>query len=310
MASYSYARYLSSKKTVDDRALNRQVADRLRSALTPHPAPRILEIGAGLGTMVARMIDWQLVSRAEYVLLDADATSLQEACGWLSDWAQRQHHDTEAEPDGLRIRTKAGANVGVTMCHMDLEAYLDSAEARRQSVDLLVANAFLDLVDLPYFLPRLFELIVPEGLFWFTINFDGETIFQPEHPCDDALLAVYHRSMDQRVRNGRSAGDSQCGRRLFGHLRAAGAEILAAGASDWVVFAPQGRYIADEAYFLSSIVHTIHDELTGWSDVDQEALKEWVNLRMSQISAGDLTYIAHQLDFVGRTSPRASASSP
>src|SRR5580693_2422876 len=52
-----YARYLAAKTTVDDRALNRQVLTEL-CRLMPAGAPRVLEVGAGLGTMVARLMDW------------------------------------------------------------------------------------------------------------------------------------------------------------------------------------------------------------------------------------------------------------
>ena len=45
-----YARYLAAKTTVDDRALNRHVLAELRR-LMPAGAPRVLEVGAGLGTM-------------------------------------------------------------------------------------------------------------------------------------------------------------------------------------------------------------------------------------------------------------------
>jgi hypothetical protein len=40
--------------------------------LMPAGAPRVLEVGAGLGTMVARLLDWGVVGAGEYVLLDAD----------------------------------------------------------------------------------------------------------------------------------------------------------------------------------------------------------------------------------------------
>jgi len=70
--SFSNARYLASKKTVDDRALNKDVIERLRAelALIPGGAPRILECGAGLGTMIARLVDWGVIARAEWWLLD------------------------------------------------------------------------------------------------------------------------------------------------------------------------------------------------------------------------------------------------
>ena len=69
--TFGYARYLAAKTTVDDRALNRPVLAELRR-LMPAGAPRVLEVGAGLGTMVARLMDWGVVSAGEYILLDAD----------------------------------------------------------------------------------------------------------------------------------------------------------------------------------------------------------------------------------------------
>src|SRR3974390_2635436 len=56
-ATLDYARYLAAKTTVDDRALNRHVLSELRR-LMPPGAPRVLEVGAGLGTMGARLLDW------------------------------------------------------------------------------------------------------------------------------------------------------------------------------------------------------------------------------------------------------------
>src|SRR5687768_5233484 len=82
-------RYLSSKKTVDDRALNQGVMARLRSELAAlgHQPLQVLEIGAGLGTMVARLAEAQVVSRARYQLFDVDAKLLREARTWLLSWA-------------------------------------------------------------------------------------------------------------------------------------------------------------------------------------------------------------------------------
>src|SRR4029078_11859535 len=100
---------------------------------------------------------------------------------------------------------------------------------------LLVSMSSLAPGAVPNVLPPLLRLVVPGGLIWFPINFDGETIFEPQHPDDALLMKIYHRSMDQRVRYGRTAGDSRTGRHLFRHLVDAGATVLAAGGSDWVV---------------------------------------------------------------------------
>ena len=85
-------------------------------------------------------------------------------------------------------------------------------------------------------------------------------------------------------------------------------DIVAAGSSDWVVFAGADGYPADEAYFLHHIIHTIGTALTGHSRVDPERLDSWVAQRHTQIEEDALLYIAHQLDVLGSV-PASSASS-
>jgi SAM-dependent methyltransferase len=289
-----YARYLSAKRTVDDRALNRHVLDRLRGELAALPAPRVLEVGAGLGTMVARLVEGGLIARGEYVLLDVDGALLADARAWLRAWASGRGLST-TEDDGLRIEG-AGVALSVRFREAELGALVAAGMA---PADLLVANAVLDLTEVPAILPRLFAL-APGGLYWFSINFDGETIFQPEHPEDERLMRLYHRSMDERVRYGRPAGESRTGRHLFGHLRAAGASVLAAGASDWVVHPSNGSYPADEAYFLLQIIDTIEEAMRQYPEVAPAALAGWVETRRRQVERGELFYLAHQLDYLGR----------
>jgi len=274
MAS-GYARYLAAKTTVDDRALNRHVLAELRR-LMPAGAPQVLEVGAGLGTMVARLLDWGAVSAGEYVLLDADRQLLDCSRRWLRDWAATRGLRSDLLPDGLRV-----GDLRVRLVHAELGSYLEAAHGA--PADVLIANAVLDLVDVPAVLPGLLRLLVPGGVYWFTIN--------------------YHRDMDERVRYGRPAGESRTGRRLFHYLRAAGAPALAAGSSDWVVSAgPDGNYPGDEAYFLRSILNTIRDALRNRHDrVEPAALADWLAERGRQLAAGELVYIAHQLDFVGRS---------
>ena len=86
-------------------------------------------------------------------------------------------------------------------------------------------------------------------------------------------------------------------------LMPAGAPALAAGSSDWVVTAgPDGSYPGDEAYFLRSILDTIQNALRSrqaW--VEPADVAEWLAVRGRQLATGELVYIAHQLDFVGRS---------
>jgi SAM-dependent methyltransferase len=290
-----YARYLSAKTTVDDRALNRQVLAEL-CRLMPAGAPRVLEVGAGLGTMVARLLDWGVLAAGEYILLDADRQLLECSRRWLLDWAAARGVHSDLLPDGLRV-----GDLRVRLVQAEIGGYLKAAHG--QLADVLIANAVLDLIDVPAILPGLLRLLVPGGVYWFSINYDGESVFAPGHPYDDQVMRAYHRDMDERIRYGRPAGESRTGRRLFHHLRDAGAPALAAGSSDWVVHpAPDGNYPADEAYFLHSILATIRDALRNRHDrVEPADLADWLVVRCRQLAAGELVYIAHQLDFVGRS---------
>jgi SAM-dependent methyltransferase len=294
MAS-GYARYLAAKTTVDDRALNRPVLAELRRLMPAGPS-RVLEIGAGLGTMVARLLDWGVVSTGEYILLDTDRLLLDRSRRWLGDWAAARGLRSDLRPDGLQL-----GELRVRLVHAELARYLETDDGAR--ADVLIANAVLDLVDVPAVLPGLLRLLVPGGVYWFTINYDGETIFAPGHPHDDQVLSAYHRDMDERVRYGRPAGESRTGRHLFHHLRAAGAPALAAGSSDWVVSAgPDGHYPGDEADFLLAILSTIEDALRSRPDrVDPADLAGWLAARRRQLATGELVYLAHQLDFTGRS---------
>jgi hypothetical protein len=301
MLTTPYSRYLLCKRTVDDRALNRHVLGRLRQELaSPRREPlRVFEIGGGLGTMVARLVDWNLVKRAEYHLLDVDAQLLADARAWLASWAKARGLACRVEAGSVRLQGEPDIDVTVRFVCAEIGDFLgDSATLPR--ADLLVANAFLDLVDVPAILPRLFGLPADGGLAWFTVNFDGDTILEPEHPDDALFLRVYHRSMDERVRHGRPAGDSRSGRHLFAHLRNAGASLLAAGASDWVVHAQPMGYPDDEAQFLRQIVDTITAELAQHPEIPPAGLAAWADLRRRQIDHAELVYIAHQIDFLGR----------
>jgi len=276
---YSFSRYLAAKQTVDDRALNELVWASLRAALPAGPLD-VLEIGAGTGTMLDRLTRRGLLAAGgRYTAIDADAGNIAEA-----------------------ERRLAGRSLPVVL---ELEAADVFAFARheqgRRNWDLLIAHAFLDLVDTQRLLPDLFALLRPGGLFYLTINFDGLTALEPpfDPEFDERVIALYHRTMDERLVGGQPAGDSRSGRRLLWQLPAAGAEILAAGASDWVVFGRDGRYPADEAYFLHHILHFFETSLAGRPELDAERFGRWLAARRAQIDAGELIYVAHQLDVCG-----------
>ena len=258
---FDFQRYLNAKQSVDDRALNRRVWDRLVSLHDPDG--RVIEIGCGTGAMARRMLNRGLVRPgASYLGVDID-------------------------PENIARARRAAAPQGMAFVQADFFELQPGAAA-----DLLVGAAFLDLVDLETALPALSRFMRPGGLAYFPITFDGVTLFEPRHPADARVLSAYHHSMDARP----GGGGSRTGRALCHALPEAGFEILAAGSSDWLVYPGEGgRYPADEAYFLGHILHFFEESCAGAA-----GLGDWLADRRRQVEGGELVFIAHQLDFLAR----------
>jgi hypothetical protein len=239
--------------------------------------------------MLERMVDWGLLARADYTALDAQVENIAVARQRLPHWAQARGDAFRMSEDGFSAAVHS-PGLDLTVRWTAAEVLDFAAHARGQQWDLLVAHAFL------------LRLVRPGGLCYFSLNFDGATLFEPawDLQLEEQIQALYHRTMDERQVDGRPSGDSRSGRHLFGLLRADGAEILASGASDWVVFAGAQGYVEDEAYFLQFILHTVHLALRGQPGLERGLLDGWLGKRLQQVESRELVYIAHQLDFLAR----------
>jgi SAM-dependent methyltransferase len=303
---WSFSRYLAAKTSVDDRALNRYVWNTLMESL-PRPESarplRILEVGAGIGTMVERWLTWSSIQDVHYTALDVNPANVVHMRHRLPAWATQSGWDCERNgDDGALMLTRADSVAVVAPVVNDFFALAAHHDCRR-CYDLLIAHAFMDLVDTRRAIAAVWSVLKPGGLFYATLVFDGATILLPtlEADLDATIVREYHATMDERVNErGEPSGDSCSGRHLLGHLVEARAPILAAGSSDWVVVPQQGAYPHDEAYFLHVIVETVSQALQGRAGLDQVALAEWIRARHAQIERGELIYIAHQLDVLAR----------
>ncbi|HEX9679894.1 MAG TPA: class I SAM-dependent methyltransferase [Anaerolineales bacterium] len=300
----SFIRYLAAKRSIDDQALNRQVWDVVWSHLgsgDPARPLRVLEVGAGIGTMIERILEWTRVQVASYTALDSQPGLLAEAEVRLRAWAAHRGWGAEAERAGRLAVQGDRRSIAVEFLAMEVFDALEGG-AVEGPWDLVLAHAVLDLLDLERTLAPLVARAAPGGILHFTLNFDGATIFAPPAAAqlEARLEHAYHATMDERRVSGQPTGGSRTGRLLFGALTAAGAEILASGASDWVVFPRQGAYTEDEATFLGAILDTVEEALRGRSEISSGELNSWLAARRGHLARGQLSYIAHQLDFAAR----------
>jgi SAM-dependent methyltransferase len=294
-AEGGFQRYLAAKRTVDDRALDRHVLDRLATEVERlndeigERALRVLDVGAGTGATLERLAERDVLPAAvEYTLVDREAANVDAARERLPQWAADAGHDVTEVDDGLRIanddrRIEIGFAVADAFEHVG-----------RDTWDLLVGQAFLDLFDTRHAFDALREALAPGGCWYFPITFDGGTVLSPpvDPTLDDRIERAFHAHIDD-------GGDSHAGRHLLAHATET-SEVLAAGGSDWVVHPRSGAYPADEGFFLRYIVDTIAGALDETDEFDPATLAGWAAARHRQIDRGELTYVAHQLDVLGR----------
>ncbi|SNR56073.1 hypothetical protein [Halorubrum vacuolatum] len=338
--NYSQERYLAAKRTVDDRALNRNVLDAFETEI--REATTIVEVGAGIGTMLQRLIEWDRLPAVEeltYTLVDVDGSSLTAAIRRLPEWAddrdevvavdtgvdrgaggnQVTEGDRTADDDRRSDRNRVAGETGHGACgdraHTEtvrLETDSGVVTVRAISADAMafladadpdavIGCAFLDLLREPA-VDELFARLPAGCLCYFPITFDGVTLFEPptRPDLDDRITERYHADMRRRA----NPGDPHAGRRLVTRATR-DHDLLAAGSADWVVApgledAPPDGYPADEAYFLGHIVETVRGALADDPAMDDDALAEWVADRHADIDAGRLIYLAHQLDVLLR----------
>jgi SAM-dependent methyltransferase len=299
---FNFSRYLEAKRSVDDRSLNRLVWETLLQSLpvTSVDKPlKVIEVGAGIGTMLARMVDWDLIQFADYTGIDLQAENIEYARHHLARWARGKGLSLEETQEGL-VFSGEDTRIEVNLVAADIFTFIQSTE--KMPCDLFVAHAFLDLVPLPNTIVQLFNWLQNDALFYFSINYDGLTVLEPviDETFDDLVLTLYHDTMKERNLNGQKYGDHQTGRHLLDYISQAGGSVLAAGGSDWIVHPIQGEYRPKEGYFLHYIINTIYHALYDHPLMDQERFSQWIDLRHQQVEQSKLVYIAHQVDFCGK----------
>jgi SAM-dependent methyltransferase len=281
-SSHDHARrrYLTAKRSVDDRARDRRVRGLLRRALPDRP--RVVEAGCGAGLSVPALYGWD-VTPASYRGVDTDAGIVAFARHLVPRVLRRHGYGAVGTPGGCRVDGgEIVFEVGDALRRLPA---LEPSDAE-SGVDLLLAQSFLDLVPLDSALDAVEYALSPGGLAYAPVTFDGVTAFLPEHPADERVVEAFHRDIDSTP--GR---DVRAGRHLLERLGDRGDRIHAVGASDWIVRPIDGRYPADERYFLACILGFVADAIH-----DVEGGPEWLETRRRQLEAGELTYVAHNYD--------------
>ncbi len=290
--------YLDAKYPLDSGSLNRDVLENLKQALSAKPQLRCLDLGTGSGAMVKRLIDLGLDVSLEIIGIDISADLLDIATEQLT----RHLHDLRfgTERRGRRISAHRNKqSISITFeCASVFDRNLDPTIG---SFDLISAHQFMDLVPLELTVEKILKLLAPRGLFYSTLNYDGETALIPvysDQQYEKKILENYDRSMEKRRIDGSPTGGAYSGRRLIGALANAQFAIHSYGSSDWNITPVNRGYRDRHAFCLKSLLAMIHGEATGNDGFDSETLGVWYSDRSDAIDAGRLGMIVHQLDIL------------
>ncbi|MEA1931075.1 MAG: class I SAM-dependent methyltransferase [Euryarchaeota archaeon] len=297
----TFPEFLTAKRTVEDRALNRRVWEQFVTELAERAGGsdpvRIVEIGSGTGSMIARLADWEaLPPTVSYRAVDLDAETVDSARKRLPERLRAAGYTVDEQSDPIRARRTDSDGTERT-----IEIGLETGDgfAIDDAADAVIAAAVLDLVDLQPAVEDLKRALGDNGLLYAPVTFNGHTSFIPRDPLDDRIERLYHRHMDE-VRA--QPGSSRAGQQLLKELPAAGYTVLEAGGADWIVRPTDSAYLAAESTVLEHLLETIDGALADYpADViEPETGADWIERRRGQLERGELTLVAHHLDVLAR----------
>lgn len=331
LLTFSYPKYLESKRTVDERARHPGVwnsfMERLQD-LTAHASGRekplrILEVGGGVGDLAIKIIRTLPGVSVEYTLIDIDRENLDTARGRLRETfpdvgltpvLNGADAIPDASPTGGNIEEKGGG-INVYLVRDDITCLGGShsnTPIQSESIpryDAICGQAIMDIVPARILLEKLSLLLQNNGVVYLPIHFDGRTDFDPSYDSqvDQLVSRIYHDSMARAWEN--AAGNvhaydgSRSGRDLIMHAAAADLSVVDVGASDWIVLPSEWRegsdsnqYPVSEAYFLQCMLHFIEGELSVSPHITNHDASAWMSVRRQQLADGELAMFVHNLD--------------
>jgi len=295
--TFDYPDYLAVKHAIDSRSLAQNVWQTLAAFLKAHATChdfRILDIGAGTGSMLMRLLDADLLRQCQYYAVEREPGFEQVAEKELAAWAEG--HGCRLEADGALGWTLQNNEKRIDIKWLTTDIGELDADFEGGFFDLLIGHAVIDLLPVPECLPGLLNLIKPGGGYYFSLNFAGVTRFLPADARDREITELYHRDMDRRFPK-IDWRASQTGKLLGPWLKEQGHQVLAEGISDWQIAAASSATAAENR-FIGNILATLEKALAGLDGLD-----DWIRLRRQQAASGKLLFFAANRDYFGRTCP-------
>lgn len=218
------ADWLALREPFDRVARSRVLAARLAETLPARP--RILDLGAGTGSMFRWLAP--IIGRAQaWTIVDADGDLLGHAFARTADWAEARGFRITTPGRALLIHTPAGA-WRIEALATDFGA--DPARLPLRDHDAVVCSALMDLVS-PAWAERLAASLRAPLLACLSV--DGRDRWRPAHPDDRLVARGFARDMRRDKGFGRAMGAAAPA--TLARLLAARGFRVATAPSDWII---------------------------------------------------------------------------
>jgi SAM-dependent methyltransferase len=299
MTTLSFRDYLDTKAALDERSLNPEVRTAFLDILRDREWLTCLDLGTGTGASLWRLLNAELFADLAITAVDRDPALLDIAFK-RATVLLRARDFTVSTPAAGSIRARRETrHIAIDFITADLQHFNSAEDTGR--FDAVIAHQVMDILPLRTMAERIAGWLRPRGVFYATLNYEGETALFPmyrEAELEERILAVYDASMEQRRVWDQASGGARSGRRLYGALLENGLEPLAYGASDWNLTPIRRAYRDRDDLCLAALLDMIRNEAAQSGEFSGEALELWYRDRLRKMESGKLGLIVHQIDLL------------
>ncbi len=266
--------WLDLREPYDAAARNGALAAALSAVLPARP--RILDLGAGTGSLLRWLGHW--IGRAQaWVLVDADAELLErafetvaeraEAVGWTATFPQRRVLLVHSPRGAWRVEGLV-ADLAEAPANLPLDR-----------VDAVAMSALTDLVSADW-VERMAAACAPRRLpFYSALNVTGRAVFAPPHPADALVARGFRRDQGRDKGFGPALGPAAPGA-IAAAFGARGYQVLQ-GRSDWVVD-------RRSRVFAAALAEGHAAAALAWERRDAARIEAWAEARARHAAGGRL----------------------
>lgn len=297
MTQLPFRDYLDIKFDLDGRSLNRDVQAAFNKELMARREWSILDVGAGNGANLRRLINLHFPGILKVTAVDIDPELLEQAHRQLSLTLALKGFDLKTDQNLIQARRKK-ERIRIEFLETDLKQYTPKIG---KHFDVILAHAVLDLLPARKMIRRMSRWLKPGGMLYSTLNYDGGTWLFPayrDESLEEKILKIYDDSMEQRTMWGLPIAGAHSGRRLHAECLKAGLDMISLGSSDWNLVPHYGSYRGLEKFCLEYLLGLIHKEAVASKQFSPVKLADWYKDRRLALASARLGLVCHQLDLL------------